>query len=72
MWDGVFAPTVKKSIADHFDIVNIKKDEVVGIVTVTVEFHKSPGKMYDFVIAEEDFDADKAKIGSEIARQLSE
>ena len=68
MWDGMFFK--QGSITDHFDIVNIRHDEIFGIVYVTVVFDKTPGKEYVFEIDSDKFDADKTAIGEEIIRQL--
>lgn len=68
MWNGMFYKV--GSIADHFDVVNIDKNEVLGIVSVTVIFEKSPGKEYVFDIDEADFEPDKEAIGREIVRQI--
>lgn len=70
MWNGALVPSTRKSIAEHFDIINIKVDGVIGIAYVTVVFHNSPNKQYVFEIPEDRFESDKESIGEEILRQL--
>lgn len=70
MWDGAFAPSIRKSISDHFDVVNIQHDEVIGMVYVTVVFANTPNKQYVFEIPEDKFQPDKEAIGEEVLRQL--
>lgn len=67
MWDGTF---ISKSITDHFDVVNIREDNVQDIVEVTIIFDASPDKEYVFLIDSERFRADKSWIGKEVLRQL--
>lgn len=70
MWNGTIYKN--KDFTDHFDVINVKPDEILGIVSVTVVFEKSPDKEYTFEIDEDMFESDKESIGKEILRQLSE
>lgn len=70
MWNGVFSPSMQKNITDHFDVINIQADEVLGIVYVTIVFHRSPNQQYVFEIPEDRFEADKESIGEEVLKQL--
>ena len=72
MWDGAFAKSRAQELAEHFDVENVSVDEVIGMVSVTIRFHKSPDKAYVFEIPEEDWDADKEIIAKEILRELAE
>lgn len=65
-------PLQKGGIVDHFDVVGINYDEVLGMVYVRVEFYKSPGRDYMFEIEERKFRPDKESIAQEILRQLKE
>lgn len=67
MWDGVFA---KRSVTEHFDIINIRREELTDVYFVTVEFYNYRQKQYVFEIPGERFSADKESIGKEIINQL--
>lgn len=66
MWDGAFAPFRKGTITDHFRIVSEKRDETTEMVTVEVEFDKSPGKFYIFEFPFEEWDGKKETIADEL------
>lgn len=69
MWDGMIY-FQKNRFTDHFDVVNVKPNELMGFVEVTVVFDAKPGKEYVFEIPEEDFEPDKEAIGKQIMMQL--
>lgn len=71
-WGGAFAPLRKGGIVDHFDVVGINYDEVLGMVYVRIEFYKTPGREYLFEIEEDKFQPDKESIAEEVLRQLKE
>jgi hypothetical protein len=70
MWNGIFEPVIRKSVADHFKVINISENLMLNMYYVTIEFHNTPNKHYVFEIPAERFKPTKEAIGEEVLKQL--